>query len=278
LYALDCLLSVLTKTHDNHAAHGFAVSIELNYAAPDLGTVDHGGDVTHQHRSAGLRVVRDDDVLDVFQRLDIPAPSHHVLAAGHFHQSGAHIVVSLLNGAYHRVDRDLVTQQLVGIDVDLVFADEAAGGSDLRHAWHRLQRIAQIPVLVSAHLFQAVLCGRIHKGVLVDPSDRRSILRQFNIHALGKAGCDGVEILQRARARPINVCPFVKDDVDIGIAEVAEAPHVLHLGHAQQGRGYWVGDLVFHDVGAAVPFGVHNHLRVGEVRNGIQLCVLHGLP
>src|ERR1019366_5939990 len=143
------------------AAHGLALSIELNDASPYLGTVDYGGDVTHQHGSTGLRVVHDDDVLDVFQRLDVPAPSHHVLAAGHFHQSRTYIVVSLLNGAFHHVDWDLVAKQLVGIDVDLVFADEAAGGSDLCHTWNGLQRVAQIPVLVRAHLFQAVLCSRI---------------------------------------------------------------------------------------------------------------------
>ena len=98
LYALDCLLGVLAETHDHHSADGLAPSIELNYAAPDLGTVDHRCNVTHQHGRAGLRVVHDDDVLNVLQRLDVAASSHHVLAAGHLHQPRADIVVSLLNG------------------------------------------------------------------------------------------------------------------------------------------------------------------------------------
>src|ERR1019366_4502742 len=223
------------EAHDHYAADRLAPSIEFNNAAPDFGTVDNSGDITHQNGCAGLRVIHYDDVLDVFERLDVPASSHHVLAASHLHQPRTHIVVPLLNGAYHHVDRDLVTQQLVGIDVDLVFADEAAGGRNLRDARNGLQRIAQIPVLVRAHLFQAVLCTGINKGVFEDPSDRRGILCQLNVHALGKAGCNRVEILQRARARPVDVRALVKDDVDIGIPEVAEAADVFHLGHAEQG-------------------------------------------
>ena len=58
-------------------------------------------DVLDQHRRAGLRVDRDDDVLDVLERAHVAAAAHHVLGAGELEQPAADLVVALAD----RVDR-----------------------------------------------------------------------------------------------------------------------------------------------------------------------------
>ena len=85
-----------------------------------------------------------------------------------------------------RVDRDSVGEQFVGIDVHLILAHKSAHRRHLGHAGHRLQRIAQIPVLVAAHLLDAIPAGGIDQRVLIDPSHRGSILGQFDVDAFGQ--------------------------------------------------------------------------------------------
>ena len=49
----------------------------------------------------------------------------------------------------------------------------------------------------------------------------------------GSVGSTRGEILQRPRARPVDVRAVLEDDVDVGVAEIREAAHGLHLGRAQ---------------------------------------------
>src|SRR5262249_9995251 len=70
---------------------------------------------------------------------------------------------------------------------------------------------------------------------------------------------------------------LLEDDVHVGIAEIGEATDILHLRHAEQSRGDRVCNLILHDVGTAVPTGIDDDLGIGEIRNGVELCVLQGL-
>ena len=121
------------------------------------------------------------------------------------------------------VDRNLVAQQLVRIDVDLVLPHKSADRRNLGDARERLQRITQIPVLVRAHLVETVLPAGIHQCILIDPADRGSILRQFDVDAFGQPRSHRVQVLEGARTRPVDIRALVENEVDIGVSEVRKA-------------------------------------------------------
>ena len=52
----------------------------------------------------------------------------------------------------------------------------------------------------------------------------------------------------------------------------------LTFGMSEQRGGDRIGDLIFHDVRAAVPLGVDDHLGIREVRNRIELRIPHRVP
>ncbi len=66
--------------------------------------------------------------------------------------------------------------------------------------------------------------------------------------------------------------PSSKTDVYIGEAEIGKAANRFDLRRAEQRRGDRIGDLILDDVGRAIPFGVHDDLRVRKIGDGI-----HGL-
>ena len=125
--------------------------------------------------------------------------------------------------------------QLIGIDVHLVLPHETAERRHVRHAGYGLQIVAQIPVLIAAQVRQALLAGGIDQGVLEYPSDAGGVRTQFGLDALRQTRQHGREVFERARARPVDIRAFVENDVDVGVAEVRKAAHVLHLRRAQHG-------------------------------------------
>src|SRR5436305_833512 len=79
--------------------------------------------------------------------LDVTAPPNHVLAAGDFEEPPADLAVGAANRVGDVGEAQLVSDELVGVDRDLVLLDEPADRGDLGHAGNRLELIAQEPVL-----------------------------------------------------------------------------------------------------------------------------------
>ena len=101
-------------------------------------------------------------------------------------------------------------------------ATSATPGTDL-------QVIAEVPVLDRAQFGQVVLAARIHERILKDPADAGRIRPEFGLDPLRQPREYARQVLERARARPIDVGAFVEDDVDVRVAEVGEAADRLHL-------------------------------------------------
>ena len=277
LDALDDPQRVLALPHDDDAGDHFALAVEIGDAAAHVGAERHGADVAHQDGHA-RRAGPERDVRQIAGGVGIAAAAHHVFAAGEFHQPPAHVVVAAAHRRDHFRDRNAVGRQAVGIDVDLILPHEAAERRHFRDARHGLQLVAQKPVLVGAQLGQVVAVALIHQRVLEDPADAGGIRTELGLHALRQARQDLRKVLQGARARPVDVGAFLEDDVDVGVAEIGEAAHVLHLGRAQHGGDDRIGDLVLDDVGAAVPARVDDHLGVAEIRDGVERDGLHRPP
>ena len=64
-HALDDGERVLALAHDDDAAHGVALAVEIGHAAPDVGTHRDLRQLPDQDGRAGLGLVLDHDALDV---------------------------------------------------------------------------------------------------------------------------------------------------------------------------------------------------------------------
>ena len=173
-------------------------------------------------------------------------------------------------------DRNAVRGQPVGIHVDLILADEAAERRDFRHAGDRLQVVAQEPILRAA--LRGEVAALADQRILEHPADSGRIRPEFRLHILRQARQNLREVLQRPRARPVDVGAFLEDDVHVGEAEVAEPADVFHLRRAQHGAHDRVRHLVFDDVRTAVPARVDDHLRIAEVGDGVERDAVHRPP
>ncbi len=182
-----------------------------------------------------------------------------------------------LTAAIDHVERDVVGGEPVGVDGDLVLLDEAADGGHLGDAGHRLQGVAQRPVLVGAELVERVAAATVDERVLEDPADPGGVRPELGLHPLRQARLDLGQVLEHPGARPVDVGAVLEDDVDVREAEVGEAADRLDPRRAEQRRDDRVGDLVLDDVGRAVPARVDDHLGVGEVGQGVQADLLQGV-
>ncbi len=168
------------------------------------------------------------------------------------------------------VQRNGIGGEAVGIDRDLILLLIAADGGYLGDPRHRLQRVAQRPVLIRAQLVERVPARRVHQRVLEDPAHPGGVGAQFRLHPLGKSRLDLGQVLEHPRARPVEIGAVLEDHVHVGEAEVGEAADGLHLGRAEKRGDDRVGDLVLDDVRRAVPSRVDDDLRVGQVGKRIE--------
>ncbi len=200
LDALDDVQGVLALAHDDDAGDHVARPVQVGDAAADVRAQHHLADVLDPDGRAAL-AGREDDLLDVLERLGVAAPAHHVLGAAELDQAAADIVVAAAHRLHHPVDRDVVGLQPVRVHVHLVLPHEAADGRHLGHAGHGLQVVAQIPVLVRAQVRQAVLAGLVDQRVLEDPAEAGGVRPQFGLHALRAGAADAVERYSSVRER-----------------------------------------------------------------------------
>ncbi len=274
LHVVDDGERVLAKALHGDAGDGLAFAVELGDTAAFVRHQLHAGDVAQQHRSPVLRL--QDDLLDVLRSTEVAAPAHHELGLGQLHHAAAYVHVRLADGVAHLGQRDLEGLQASRIDDDRVLAHEAADAGDLGHAVRLGDGEADLPVLRGSELGKRAL-GR-HHGVLVDPADAGRVGTQRRRHAIGKLALGGGQIFEHARTRPVEVGAVLEDDVHEAHAEEREAAHDARLGHAQERRRQREGHLVLHHLRRlARVFGVDDDLGVGEVGDGVERHLAHGV-
>ena len=221
--------------------------------------------------------VFEDDRLQVFLALHVPAPAHHELSPAQLEQAPADLLVAAPHGVGHVRDRQAIGAQPVRLDRDLVLLDEPAEGRDLRHAGHRLQPVAQVPVLERAQVGRGMPSRRVDQRVLVDPADAGGIGPELGADALRQERLDLAQVLEHAAARPVEVGPVLEDHVHVRVAEVGEAADDLDARRPQQRGHDRIGDLVLDDVGAAVPARVDDHLCIREVGYRVDRNLAQGV-
>ena len=275
LDGIDHRLGVFAVAHDDDAAHGLALAIELGDAIARRRPEAQLGDIAQQD---GLAVAQDagGHCAQRVQGTDIADAAHHVLALGHLQAGAAGLAVGAADGRDQLVETDAVGLQTARIDHGFVLADKATDAGDFGHARHALQLEAQAPVLQRAQFREVVRVAAVDQRVLVDPTHAGGVRAELRFDAFGQLGAHLREVLQHARACPVQIGAVLEQHIDEGIAVHRKAAHGLGPGHGQHARGDRIGDLVFDDLRRLPGVGrADDDLHIGQVGNGIERQLPH---
>jgi len=146
-------------------------------------------------------------------------------------------------------ERDPVSEQLHGIEADLVLADEAADAGYLGDAGNGFKRVAQMPLLQGAQVGEGVGSALVDDGVFEDPSRGGGIGAYGGSYAFGQAATYLLEILKDAGTGPVEIGSILKDDEDKGVAQHGLPADRFDAGRGQQASHDGISDLVFDDIG-----------------------------
>src|SRR5207245_7528831 len=105
----------------------------------------HVGDLAHEDGHAVLSP--DDHFFQVARALDQPKATHHGPGPARLDDVATYVAVAPQNGVDGGGERDTVGAKAVRVDVDLVLAHRAPNARDLGHARHRVELVADEPVL-----------------------------------------------------------------------------------------------------------------------------------
>ena len=156
LHAVDGRERVLAVAHHDDAADHFA-PVHVERAAPEVAADLHGGDVFEVNGNAAA--LHQHDVLQVLQRLHKTQPAHDKLHAVLLDDLAADVEVARADGVHHVLQRDLARAHLERADFNLILPHEAADARNFRDALHRVELIADEPVLEGAELAKVI--GRL---------------------------------------------------------------------------------------------------------------------
>jgi hypothetical protein len=275
LHAIDDGERVLALAHDHDAADRVAEPVEVGDAASHVGADRDRRHVFHEHRRARLGVAPHHEVLEVVDRAGVAAPAHHELRAGELEEPTAGLRVPLADRVDERRERHAVGEEARGIGRHLILPHEAADGGDLRDARDGLQLIAKRPVLQAPERRQVVGVAPVDERVLEHPADARRVGADLGLDAGREARLDLAQVLEDARAGPVEIGPVLEDDVDVRVPEVGHGTDGLHVRRPEERRDDRIRHLVLDDVGAPVPAREDDDLRVGEVGDRVQRDVPH---
>ena len=170
----------------------------------------------------------------ILQAFNIAASPDHVFDPGKLENPAFHVAVALSYGLHHRHEGDVVGQKPVGIDGDLVLFDESAEARHLRYAGHALDGQLHVIVLNGAELRQVVLSRLIDHRVGKAPADGRGIGTQNGIDIGGDLGLHRLQVFQYPASRPVDVRPFIENDVDERTSQEGKSPDELDFRRRQQ--------------------------------------------
>ena len=143
---------VLAVAHEHHAADGLDAAL-VERAAPEVRPQLHRRDVPDPKRRAAF--LPDDDPSPCPRRVLMNPTPRMKNSTPLFSTTLAPTSMLLLRTAsYTSMSVTRWARILSGCDVDLVLLDETADAGDFAHAFHRLELVADVPVLDGAQLGQ----------------------------------------------------------------------------------------------------------------------------
>src|SRR5262249_50809271 len=240
------------------AGDDFALAVHFRDAPALIRSEFDAGYVLEQHRQAAI--ILDHDLLKVGQALDIATSAHRKFGLCKLDRAPAHVHVAGAQGFTDFGERDAKGLQPARVNHDAVLLDETANARNLRDAFRLGDAVANIPILNGAQFGQAPL--RAADDVLVDPSDARRVGAEAWRDTGRQPARGGTEIFEDARARPVEIGPVFKNDVDERYPEEREAAHHPRFRNAQHRGGERIRDLILdHLRGLAGIFRIDDHLH-----------------
>ena len=214
-----------------------------------------------------------DDLLDVAGVVQRPEPADDVLLLAVLDVVPARVDVRAGERVEHLMERDAARLELLRVDLHLELLDEAAEGDDVGHAGHLLQVPLHHPVLDLAELHRGVP-GPLER-VPEYLAGRRRERAEARLHAVGHVHAG--EPLAHLLAREVEVGAVVERQRHVGEAEDRHGPHAPETREPVQllldRQRDLALDLLRRVAGEERD---HVHLRIGELREGLDRQVQEG--
>src|SRR5215469_5794711 len=101
------------------------------------------------------------DIFKILNSPDVTSSADDEFGARHLEGFPAGVLIALPNGFDNFANWHPVGEQLIWIQINLIFLYKPADRCDLCHTFDRLQRVAQIPVLYRTKLGQVMFSAII---------------------------------------------------------------------------------------------------------------------
>src|SRR5215471_5110069 len=272
LHAVNYVFSVFARARYDHAADGFRTVFYKRRRPECIADLDRA-EISDKDRRAVMQ--GDDDVANVVKASDQPEPAHDGPGTVLRNDIAADVRIARHDGANHGAERQRIASQAIRVDVDLVLLNRATDAGNFRHARHRIQLIANVPILQGSKIPQVE--STAFDGVPEHVAYTGRIWSESGNNAWRKLFRDQVQSFENPRARKIEVHVVFKDDEDHGEPERRRRPYDSDPWQPLQIYGQWIGDLVFDFLRTSSrPVREDNHLVVAQVGNGVDGRAQHG--
>jgi hypothetical protein len=310
LHAFDGGLGVLGVAHDHDSRHHVALPVQIRESAAHGRTFDDARDVGEAHHRPGERGSRGGrahpspiatsarsptgwnwNVSQIFQRAHLAARADHPLGLGRLDGLATGVGARAAQGRFDIRQTQTASRERDLVHADLELAHHAAHRGDFRDPGHGLQFGLHGPVLDAPQLlvvdnicFFACPIPELgpsgaewrsrrvgHQGVLVHPAHARGVGSQSGLDSARKIRSHGREHLLHPGTRPVEVGALLEDHVGERLPEERIPPHHAGPGSGHQPPGKRLGHLVLHHLRRGTfPGSLHDHLRIGEIGDGVQ--------
>ena len=144
---LNNFKSIFSKANNDDARHGFALTVELDYAATNFRSDLNICNLSKHNRRMRITINTNRNHLQVFNRSYITFSPNHKLGLAHLQQASSDIHIRTLNRHVDVLQREPVGPEFFRINFHLILFYISSRTGDLRHPGERHQLITQIPVL-----------------------------------------------------------------------------------------------------------------------------------
>ncbi len=157
----------------------------------------------------------------------------------------------------------------------MILLDESADTGDLGNSGYAFNSELEPVVLEGTELGEVVCARFIDHRIRKSPSEPGRIWTQNRIYIRRDLVLYGLQVFEDPAAGPVDVRPFLEDDVNERTAKVREAPDCLDLGGCEKRRRNGVCDLILDQVGTSpLPFAIDNNLGIAQVGDCVQRDML----
>ncbi len=204
--------------------------VQFSNAAPHIRPDLDGRDVAQCNGDATCRRP-DRQCTEIVEIGEITARTDDIFGLGLLDHRAARLLVAALDRVDHRLLGHAVSDQLVGIEHDLILPHHPADGRDFANPGDRLQLVAQEPVLQAAQFGKVVAAAMINQRIFIDPADPGRIGPQLSPGARGQLSLHLAQIFEHPAARPVEVGIVLEEHIDQAVADERIAAHDARPGH-----------------------------------------------